>query len=62
MTAPGDGYLLEVGVGTGWLFASALVKQGYTVSGVDIAELLVQEARAHLDENSCLVGDAEALP
>ena len=62
LTAPGNGRLLEVGVGTGWPFAKALVQQGYTVYGMDIAELMVQEARAHLGGSRCLVGDAEALP
>ena len=62
LTAPGDGYLLEVGVGTGWPFVSALVERGYTVYGVDLAECLVQEAMAHLGVSRCLAGDAEALP
>ena len=52
LTAPGNGCLAEVGVGTGWPFASALVEQGYTV-GVDPAKCLVQEARSHLGENRC---------
>ena len=52
LTAPGNGCLLEDGVGAGWPFASALVEQGYTV-GVDPAKCLVQEARSHLGENRC---------
>ena len=62
LTSPANGYLLEVGVGTGWPFATSLSQQGYTVVGVDLVESLVQETRAQPGDIRCVVGDAEELP
>ena len=62
LTTPGNGRMLEVGVGTGWPFAAALSQQGYIVVGVDLAESLIQEARAKPGGIRCVVGDAEELP
>ena len=62
LTRPEDGCILEVGVGTGWPFAQMLVKEGYSVYGVDIAELLIDEASSSIGRYHCIVADGETLP
>lgn len=59
---PKSGYLLEVGVGTGWPFACKLLEKGYIIYGGDLVEGLVREARVVLGNSRSIVLDAENLP
>ena len=62
LSLPTKGYMLEVGVGTGWPFATTLADQEHTVVGVDLSENLVREAQAQPGNVLGVIGDAESLP
>jgi len=55
------GRILDVGVGTGYPFASYFSFQGYDVYGIDIAEDLIKECKANFPKVKAFVGDAENL-
>ncbi|MDP9643563.1 SAM-dependent methyltransferase [Actinopolyspora lacussalsi] len=55
------GGVLEVGVGTGAL-AQALRERGRAISGVDISEPMLRQARERLGSESVTRADAVALP
>ncbi len=57
----GRGKTLEIGCGTGhWtLFFKEL---GFKITGIDIAEKMLEIARQKLPDTECLVADATALP
>jgi len=52
--------ILDVGCGTGHL-AAELTRRGYQTWGTDIAEAMVQYARAHYDPDRFQVGDIERI-
>jgi len=55
------GRILDVGVGTGYPFASYFSYQGYDVYGIDIAEDLIKECNQNFPKVKAFVGDAENL-
>jgi ubiquinone/menaquinone biosynthesis C-methylase UbiE len=55
------GRILDVGVGTGYPFASYFSSQGYDVYGIDIAEDLIKECNTNFPKVKASVGDAENL-
>jgi len=55
------GRILDVGVGTGYPFASYFSSQGYDVYGIDISEDLIEECNANFPKVKAFVGDAENL-
>jgi len=55
------GKILDIGVGTGYPFASYFSSKGYDVYGIDIAEDLVKKCNADFPKVKAFVGDAENL-
>ena len=53
--------LLEVAIGTGEPIAKKLVSIGYSLSGIDISDLLIEQCKQNNPEINCEVGDAEKL-
>lgn len=60
--APEHGRLLEVASGTGYPFSQELLRRGFTMHGVDIAESLIRESYRLEPGVLACVGDAERLP
>mgnify|MGYP001281726718 CR=1 FL=1 len=58
----GEGRILEVGVGTGYPFATTFQEKGYDVYGIDISPQLVDKCKKSYPNIKCEVGDAENLP
>ena len=54
--------VLEVAIGTGQPFAQNLLKDGYTVYGVDIAPNLINKCKQLNPTIDCRIADAEKLP
>jgi 2-polyprenyl-3-methyl-5-hydroxy-6-metoxy-1,4-benzoquinol methylase len=59
--APRAARVLDVGCGTGRM-AATLMRRGYEVWGLDIAETMVRHAREHCGSDRFRVGDIERLP
>jgi SAM-dependent methyltransferase len=59
--APAGGSLLDVACGQGDFLAYA-ASRGFEVSGIDLSDLAVTEARRRLPEAEIQVGSGEALP
>ena len=53
--------ILDVGTGSG-LFAEAFASKGIIVSGIDLNEKMIDEAKIYLPESEFKVGVAEAIP
>mgnify|MGYP001111363336 CR=1 FL=1 len=55
------GRILDIGVGTGYPFASHFSSKGYDVYGIDIAEDLIKQCNEKFPKVKAFVGDAEKL-
>jgi len=59
-----DAHILDIGVGTG-RFTLPLLERGYSVTGIDISEQMMQHLRAKVEHDArltLLLADAQALP
>ena len=55
------GRILDIGIGTGYPFASYFSSKGYNVYGIDIAEDLIKMCNEKFPKVKAFVGDAEKL-
>jgi len=60
LATPG-GRILDLGCGSGYPIAAHLIKQGFTVEGVDIAEAMIALCRAQWPHQTWRVGDMRTV-
>ncbi|ETX26636.1 class I SAM-dependent DNA methyltransferase [Roseivivax isoporae] len=58
---PGSGRVLDLGCGTGRPIAGWLTRQGFRVTGIDIAPAMIEIARRHCPEGDWRIADMRRL-